>query len=842
MARQAKSLKRILDGRPDFSSLSIPPRPEEDPGGGLQAQRARRRVSARGFLSNLPLMLGLVIVAGLFLLVLFGPLWAPENPYLVGTTSLTMVDGELQSPPFPPSPQQPLGSDQWGRDILSLLLYGARNTLVAATFITVARVILGTILGIIAGWNEGEASDRLIMGTVGVTTALPLLLTGMILIFALDIRRGISVFLIALCVVGWGEIAQYIRGEFLVLRQRPFIEGARAMGLTGPAIAIRHILPNILPALIVISLLEMGATLMLLGELGFVGVFMGGGTQQESRFLVSATIPDIPEWGAMMADSRVWARGRPWMVFYPALAFFLAVLGFNALGEGLRRLIERGSVNTAFLLSRRMLAVLAVVIAATWYIINNVGPAPSYARLAQTFDGQAALAQANAIVGQGSRRAGEPGHEATAEYLAARFEEYGMQPAGGGRSFFHKVETRIVSPLSTPQLLLLDAAGQPLETFTHQQDFGFRIDGHAGSGAARAPVTALAFDPGRRTPANEDYAGLDLRGQIVLVLGSNMPAGFTTEALIRGAEAVLISEDDPARIRSDIQLADVEGDYVRRPTLPVLAITREAAARVLAAGGDCPTAQTPDCVAGLEQRIADLRNDPDSFWQVQPVQAQVQLRVELGDPQEITLRNVLGYYPGQDVALNRELVVVSAHYDTLGNEADSSATYAAADDSASGLAVMLEIARLWHEQGYTPRRTVLFAAFDGAELTRPGAGYYAEAYGGPVGSLQPVAAFNLTRLGAGGDSLEISASPQRVADLLERSAGSLAIDVRRGDPQNHRYQQILADRIPMIVVQRSDSAVERRDDTLDRLSAGKLQEAGEAINLALIVVSRDASW
>jgi peptide/nickel transport system permease protein len=95
---------------------------------------------------NLPLVIGALIVAALFSIVLFGPLWAPENPYLVGTRGLLLVDGELTSPPWPPSEEQPLGSDQWGRDILSLLLYGTRNTLVACTFITMAR--LGCCCGV----------------------------------------------------------------------------------------------------------------------------------------------------------------------------------------------------------------------------------------------------------------------------------------------------------------------------------------------------------------------------------------------------------------------------------------------------------------------------------------------------------------------------------------------------------------------------------------------------------------------------------------------------------------------------------------------------------------------
>ena len=131
-------------------------------------------------------MIGSVVLLGLFIVVLFGPLFAPENPYLAGNRVIEYKDGQLMVPPFPPSDELPLGTDQWGRDILSILLYGTRNTLVACTFITMARLILGLILGAMAGWNSGGVVDRTIMGAVETTTALPMLLIGMIVIFALD--------------------------------------------------------------------------------------------------------------------------------------------------------------------------------------------------------------------------------------------------------------------------------------------------------------------------------------------------------------------------------------------------------------------------------------------------------------------------------------------------------------------------------------------------------------------------------------------------------------------------------------------------------------------------------
>jgi len=805
--------------------------PSAEEQGELEAPR--RRVQGRDVLLNLPLVIGALVVVALFSIVLFGPLWAPENPYLVGTRGLMLVDGDLTSPPWPPSQEQPLGSDQWGRDILSLLLYGTRNTLVACTFITMARLILGLILGTVAGWNEGSLADRTIMGVIGVTTSLPMLLTGMVLIFALDIRRGISVFILALCLLGWGEIAQYIRSEFLSLRKRPFIEGARAIGLRGSGIAVRHIIPNILPQLIVLALLEMGAVLMVLGELGFIGVFMGGGTRQENSLERLVTIPDIPEWGAMMADSRLWARSKPWMVFYPALSFFVAVVGFNALGEGLRRLIERAAVNTAFLFSRRMLAVVVVVTAATVYIVNNVGPAPSYARLAATFDVERAMEHVRVLSELDGRRSGSAGGDAAAEYIAAKFEEYGLQTGGSALSYFYSFDTRLVEPVDQPGLALLDADGSLQQTFQHQIEFGFRIDGHGGSGESEAGLTLVGFSPYRRSWPWEAFRGMDLRGRIVLVMEENAPPGFVTEAMIRGADAVLLVARDHEEVNSQVQLADLERDYLRKPTLPVLTITPGVADAFLGTDGWS--------VAALRGQLEALRAERSLGWFAEDLQSRARVHVALSEPRKLPLRTVLGHWTGQDIVLDEQMIIVAAHYDGLGSDPDGT-VYPAVNDGATGVATMLEIIRLWHEAGYEPRRTVLFAAWGGGELTRSGAQAYFEGYSGGLSLLATVAVLQLDRLGAGGDVLEIGQEPRRAANLLADSAARLDVPVRLGDVASHPYQRIVRSRAPATLVRWADSEVDPRQDTLGNIDPVKLQAAGEMINLALITVSREASW
>ena len=405
IATAAGLVRRILNPRADLSRLHRSAQPAVRPGlgpgfrpdgskkgsvaGSLEprppaaGEAPRHRVQARHVLLNVPLLAGGLIVLALFVGVLFGPLLAPQNPYLHGRHSVEYVDGVLSSPPYPPSPGHPLGTDELGRDTLSMLLYGTRNTLVAAAFITMARLALGLVLGGLAGWNEGQRADRLVMGTIQMVISLPLLLVAMIIILALDVRRGLPVFIVALCSVGWGEIAQYVRAEFIRVKAEPYLDSGRAIGLNPLELAVRHVLPNILPSLIVITLLEMGAVLMILGELGFVGVYIGGGTTIQVGDFEQRQYFALPEWGAMMAGSRAWARSHPWMVMAPAVAFFASVIGFNLLGEGLRRLIDRGLFNTAVLLSWRGIAAAALITAASIYVILTLGPAPSYRHLAE---------------------------------------------------------------------------------------------------------------------------------------------------------------------------------------------------------------------------------------------------------------------------------------------------------------------------------------------------------------------------------------------------------------------------------------------------------------------------
>ncbi len=807
------------------------------------------RISGRDVFGNLPLLIGGFIVLVLFLVVLFGPAVAPQNPYIAGQHIVPHYDsekGEFIQPPLEPSAEYPLGTDQWGTDILSLLMHGARNTLIAAVFVTMLRVVIGLMLGALAGWNEGKAADRFVMGTIGTLNALPLLIGTIILIYALDIRRGLLVFIIALTALGWSEIAQYIRSEFMVLRKMPFIEGANATGLTGLQTAVRHVLPNILPQLLIITFLEMGAVLLLLGELAFVGVFIGGGSRIDLSEPMGPqrifTLAEVPEWGAMLADGHRWLRAKPFVVMSPAVAFFVAIMGFNLFGEGLRRLVEKQSINTSFLLRKRMLVVIGIITLATVFILNNTGAAPWFARVAEAFNGGQAMAEIEALTALDGRGLGQEGGDATAEMLIESFEAYGLEPGGRGLEYAHLMPTTLVRPTAQPTLDLVDADGTSLASFQHQIDFGYMIEGHGGSGHVTAPVTFVGFegDGERMNPAA--YAGLDLRDRIVLLDPATTPPNFANEALIRGALGVVwMADNGRDSIRSQIQFADPDGQYMQTPTIPIMRI-RPQIVDVLLTQADLAI----EALTSAES--ADVRGEQ---WFTHDLDAHLSMGVELGDPISAEVPSVLGYLPGSDLDIADELVVVFTTYDGLGTDPDGT-VYPAANHNASGMGLMLELIRLWDEQQLDTRRTTLFVAWGGGTLDENGAReWIADQFSvrhmrtNSVNSrVTPTILIQLDYLGAGDDLLLIHPdSSEELAVLIEETSRELGIATQRAVDSAEFSDDILTrDVRDWVSIKLANSDAPPDQDTIDRIDADRLQSLGEMLTLVLTNIVRETSY
>ena len=818
---------RLLNPRADLSRLRHPkPTPSKEV--------PERHIRVRHILFNFPLLVGGLIVLILFAGVLFGPLLAPENPYLRGRSGVEYEDGTFHCPPFPPSPEHLLGTDELGRDTLSMLLYGTRNTLVATAFITMARLILGLALGGVAGWNEGRLLDHLVTGAVQMLASLPMLLAAVILILALDVRRGLPVFIAALCAIGWGEIAQYVRAEFIRIKQEPFLDSGRAIGLSPLGLAVRHVLPNVLPALIVITLLEMGAVLMILGELGFVGIYVGGGISRQVDDFTRRQYFSVPEWGAMMAGSRAWARSRPWMILFPAIAFFLSVTGFNLLGEGLRRLIDRGVFNTAVLLSWRVIVAAVIITTASVYVILTLGPAPSYRHLAEQVSEADLMRHVEFLGAQDVNGRGVGSSEArrAAQYVVDELESYGLVAR------LHEVDVTLARPVEPPELALLDDEAHTLTTFTRLADYGESVERHGGNGRAQAPVTLVLFPPSenphRRSPeqAYARFKGLDLRERIAMIVADNAPVNFDTEALIRGAQGVLVIYPYADAIMPHNQV--LSDDYLERPTLPVFHITRATAEAILAEDGLD--------LAAVQGEIAALEETEQS-WTTRDLNARVRMRLILDTPETVTLYNALGLVDGADAELANELVVVSCHYDGPGRALDGT-PYPGVNGNGSGVAAMLEIARLWQEHEFQPRRSVLFAAWAGGDLPYSGAHGFIDRPG-VLGSFDYSAVVHLDRLGSRtGDGLTVQKLSGRdnLFNLLVDSAGNLDVNVTQGNVSGHPYQQTLDGRYGTLVVTWGNPRPALAEDTLASIDPDHLSQATQAVNLALIAAAHEPRY
>jgi ABC-type dipeptide/oligopeptide/nickel transport system permease subunit len=205
-----------------------------------------------------------------------------------------------------------------------------------AALATVARILVGLLLGTIAGWWHGRAMDRALMSLVEFLAPFSTLILAIALILAIGIQRGQISFIIALCLVGWGEVAQVVRSHVLIIRHKLYVEAARAVGLSEPEILSRHALPNLLPTLLALAALEMGGVLLLLGELGFVKIFIGGGTTyMDETCQALIHFFDVPDWGAMLGTSWRYFNAAPWLrpplSLSPSWVLTCSALGSNGL-------------------------------------------------------------------------------------------------------------------------------------------------------------------------------------------------------------------------------------------------------------------------------------------------------------------------------------------------------------------------------------------------------------------------------------------------------------------------------------------------------------------------------
>jgi len=255
----------------------------------------------------------LAIVGG----ALLAPWLAPYDPAEQFFDGLT-----IEGAPLPPDQRFPLGTDLLGRDLLSRIIFGARTSLVIGLVANGAAVLLGTLLGVLAGYLRG-APGAVIMRFTDLMMAFPALLLAIALAAIFQPSLWIVAMVIAL--VNWGQIARVVYTETTALAEREFIEATRALGATPGRILVHHVLPHLLPTMLVWGTLGIASTVLLEATLSFLGV---------------GVRPPTPSWGNIIFENQTYFATAPWLVFFPGLAILLLAVSFNLLGDTLRDALD----------------------------------------------------------------------------------------------------------------------------------------------------------------------------------------------------------------------------------------------------------------------------------------------------------------------------------------------------------------------------------------------------------------------------------------------------------------------------------------------------------------------
>ncbi|MBM9595432.1 ABC transporter permease [Roseitranquillus sediminis] len=262
-------------------------------------------------------MVGVVIFVLIVLMALAAPLLAPHDPYVQSMTNRLVPPIWMENGTW----EHPLGTDGLGRDYLSRILYGARISLIIGIFTVITSGLIGTTLGVLAGYFGGRV-DLVVNFVVMTRLTLPVIMVALAIVSI--VGGSLIVVILVLGLLLWDRFAVVMRSATMQVRSQEYVLAARAVGCSTPYIIIREILPNIFGSLVVIGTFEMANAILLEAALSFLGL----GVQ-----------PPTPSWGLMVAEGRQYLLFEPWLIMVPGAAIFALVLAINLLGDGLRDIL-----------------------------------------------------------------------------------------------------------------------------------------------------------------------------------------------------------------------------------------------------------------------------------------------------------------------------------------------------------------------------------------------------------------------------------------------------------------------------------------------------------------------
>lgn len=764
------------------------------------------------------LVAGLVIVGGWILAGFAAPLLTDVDP-LRGRTFVQEGTRSIPGPFEPGLYGYPLGSDRQGRDLWTNVLHGARSTFTLVALVLLARLAVGVTLGALAGWFAGRWIDRLISALIDAFAAFPTILFAILWIFAFDIRSGAQAFAAALAITGWWGFGRATRSALVALRGRPFLEAARSEGLSEFALFARHAVPNLVPALTVAAALEASAIVLVLGELGFLGFVVGGGTSiplddAGGRAFFFGT----PEWGAILAQGRFEAFQAPWIVLVPAAAFASAILGLNLAGHGLRLLFERAPVALGRVLTWRVAAALAALALVFRLVSPFLGPGAAYADIARGFDAERSKAHVAYLAdpARGGRAVGTAGYAESAAYVAERFRELGLEPIGDGGTYFQRFRMSVATLTAMPAF---ERLGPEPKRYVPRVDFSEGIGGRRGGGSAEGRVVFVGG--GIRSGEYSDYKGTTPEGNIVLIAGPGQPGQDPIDAAIRSGAAAVIFVRDPV-----IKLSAIPTFETR--TVPVIYVSEAVADELIAESGK----RIADLRAELVERDRKARTRPSLRTVIpEPLSfdtgTRVRVSVPLGPVRQVDTMNVVGLLRGTAPEASPRTILVGGHLDGIGTDPDGT-VFPGANDNASGPAVAIEVARVLAAERARLRTSVVFAAFAGEESGLVGSEAFANwSLTTPWRPLNVLAFLNLDMTGCCGAQLGASEESYTLRARLAAGGERFGIDLGHAQGSSD-HQTYLRRRVAAVLLAWTElGAFHTTADTVDTVETWRLRQAGQ---------------
>ena len=416
---------------------------------------------------------------------------------------------------------------------------------------------------------------------------------------------------------------------------------------------------------------------------------------------------------------------------------------------------------------------------------------------------------------RGGRYTGSTGFDDAARYVADRFKEIGLEPAGDNGTYIQRFPVQVVDLAGTPTL---SRTGADAKTWTHRVDFTESVGGRAGNGSAQGTLAVVGG--GAASAGQDDFAGVDVRGRIALVTGPTVQ-GYQEQIYSRGGTGILVVGD-----------ASLKYSYIAQffaQTLPVLVITESVANELLAPAGKT--------VAGVRDLVRAHRASSSAPVSAFAIDTSLQMSVPLMPTHEVQASNVVGLLraSGADGA---RAVMVGGHLDGVGTDPNGT-VFPAANDNASGPSIAIEVARALVQHRSELRRSVIFVAFSGEEQGFLGSEAYIARMAASPGRVESlVAMLNLDVIGCCGDTLEASNESRTLQDRIGAAAQRNGVPFRGVSGGGSDQQSFSKRGVPSTLILWSDYILHTTADTVEKVDLRHLQQAGDVVSQVALELAR----